>query len=309
VPQAKPNIVFILMDNLGWGELGVYGGGITRGAPTPKVDQLAAEGLRLTNFNVEAQCTPSRSAIMTGRFPIRSGTSAVPIGGGLDGLTQWEVTIGKVLSACGYATACFGKWHLGSTPGRLPNDQGFDEWYGIPRTTDEAFWPSAPAARDAGVEFMPIMEGRKGEAAREVAIYDLEQRRLIDAECTRRTIDFIKRSAAAAKPFYAYVPFTQVHFPTLPNPAFAGRTSHGDFADAVVEMDAHVGEILDAIDAAGVRTLAIQHRIFAAGLLHRRDDELLQLAEWLWADEARQDGEARPFDLGHEHANGSVRNR
>src|ERR1700747_3256733 len=88
--QKKPNIVFVLMDNLGYGELGVYGGGITRGAPTPRLDKLASEGTRLTNFNVEAQCTPSRSAIMTGRFAIRSGTHSIPIGGGLDGLTRWE---------------------------------------------------------------------------------------------------------------------------------------------------------------------------------------------------------------------------
>src|SRR4051812_9730186 len=88
-----PNIVFILMDNLGYGEVGVYGGGITRGAPTPRIDRLAAEGTRLTNFNVEAQFTPSRSAIMTGRFAIRSGTHSVPTGEGLEGLTQWEVTL------------------------------------------------------------------------------------------------------------------------------------------------------------------------------------------------------------------------
>jgi arylsulfatase A-like enzyme len=86
------------MDNLGYGEVGVYGGGITRGAPTPRIDRLAAEGMHLTNFNVEAQCTPSRSAIMTGRFAIRSGTHSTPIGEGLDGLTQWEVTIAELLS-------------------------------------------------------------------------------------------------------------------------------------------------------------------------------------------------------------------
>jgi arylsulfatase A-like enzyme len=170
-PQAgKPNFVFILMDNLGYGEVGVYGGGITRGALTPRIDQLAAEGMRLTNFNVAAQCTPSRSAIMTGRFSIRSGTHSVPIGGGLDGLTRWEVTIAEALSNAGYATGHFGKWHLGSAQGRLPNDQGFDEWYGIPRTTDEAFWPSEPAAKAAGVPFMHIMEGRKGEKSRELAV-------------------------------------------------------------------------------------------------------------------------------------------
>jgi arylsulfatase A-like enzyme len=112
--EAKtPNIVFILMDNLGYGELGCYGGGILRGAPTPRIDKLAIEGTRLLNFNVEAQCTPRRSAIMTGRFPIRSGTQSVPIGGVLDGLTQREVTVAKLLSGVGYATGHFGKWHLG----------------------------------------------------------------------------------------------------------------------------------------------------------------------------------------------------
>ena len=252
-PASKPNIVFLLMDNLGYGEVGCYGGGITRGAPTPRIDKLATEGTRLTNFNVEAQCSPSRSAIMTGRFSIRSGTHSVPIGGGLDGLTQWEVTIAETLSDAGYATAHFGKWHLGSEQGRLPNDQGFDEWYGIPRTTDEAFWPSDPVAKAMNIPFEHIMEGRKGEGSRELAVYDLEQRRLIDTEITRRTIDFMKRNAQANKPFYAYVPFTLVHLPTLPNPKFAGKTGFGDFPDALFEMDAHVGEILDAIDSLNIR--------------------------------------------------------
>jgi arylsulfatase len=249
----KPNIVFILMDNLGYGELGCYGGGILRGAPTPRIDKLATEGTRLLNFNVEAQCTPSRSAILTGRFSIRSGTHSVPIGGGPDGLTQWEVTIAELLSSVGYATGHFGKWHLGSDDGRLPNDQGFDEWFGIPRTTDEAFWPSAPQAKAAGITFTHIMEGRKGEKSHELAVYDLEQRRLIDSEITQRTVDFMKRKVQSGKPFYAYIPFTLVHFPTLPNPKFAGTTGYGDSADALSEMDAHVGEILDAIDALHIR--------------------------------------------------------
>jgi arylsulfatase A-like enzyme len=171
----KPNIVFILMDNLGYGEPGCYGGGVLRGAPTPRIDRLAVEGTRLTNFNVEAQCTPSRSAIMTGRFAIRSGTHSIPLGGGLEGLTQWEITVAETLSAAGYATGMFGKWHLGSEQGRLPNDQGFDEWYGIPRTTDESLWPGEPAAQAAGVAFEHIMEGRKGEKSRNIAVYDLEQ--------------------------------------------------------------------------------------------------------------------------------------
>ena len=129
--EQKPNIVFILTDNLGYGELGVYGGGILRGAPTPRLDKLAGEGLRLTNMNMEAQCTPSRSSILTGRFSMRSGTYAVPLGGVPEGLTQWEITIAQSLSNEGYATGMWGKWHLGSQDGRLPNDRGFDEWYGI----------------------------------------------------------------------------------------------------------------------------------------------------------------------------------
>ena len=138
----KPNIVFMLADNLGYGELGVYGGGILRGAATPRIDTLASEGMRLLNFNVEAQCTPSRSALITGRFAIRSGTYEVPVGGVPDGLTQWEITIAQLLSAQGYATGMWGKWHLGSAEARLADKWGFDEWYGIPRTYDEAMWPS-----------------------------------------------------------------------------------------------------------------------------------------------------------------------
>jgi arylsulfatase A-like enzyme len=237
--------------------LGVYGGGIIRGAPTPRLDKLASEGTQLTNFNVEAQCTPSRSAILTGRFAIRCGTHSVPLPGTPDGLTQWEVTLAKLLSGIGYATGHFGKWHLGSAEGRLPNDQGFDEWYGIPRTTDESMFPSQPGAKAAGIEFMHIMEGRKGEKSRELAVYDLEQRRLIDAEITRRTIDFMQRNVKAGKPFYAYVPYTLVHFPSLPNPKFAGKTGHGDFADTVAEIDANVGQLLDALDQLKIRDKTI----------------------------------------------------
>ena len=106
-------------------------------------------------------------------------------------------------------------------------------------------------AKAAGVDSSTSWRAARARRAASLQVYDLEQRRLIDAEITRRTIDFMKRSADAGKPFYAYVPFTLVHFPTLPNPNFAGRTGHGDFPDALAEMDAHVGEILDAIDELG----------------------------------------------------------
>jgi arylsulfatase A-like enzyme len=255
--QSKPNILFILVDNLGYGELGVYGGGATRGAPTPRIDKLASEGLRLTNMNMEAQCTPSRSSILTGRYAIRSGTHSVPFGGVADGLTQWEVTMAESLSAAGYATALNGKWHLGSQDGRLPNDQGFDEWYGIPRTTDEAMWPGSAGYSPSTMPPEQIMEGRKGEKSREVRTYDLEQRRLIDAEITRRSIAFMEHQSQARKPFFAFATLTQPHLPTLPNPAFVGKTGNGDWADMLAEMDHNVGEMLDAVDRLGIRDSTI----------------------------------------------------
>src|SRR5689334_14632719 len=178
---TKPNIVLILTDNLGYGELGVYGGGILRGAPTPRIDKLASEGMRLLNFNVEAQCTPSRSALMTGRYPIRSGTHTVPRGGVPEGLTLWEVTLAQLLSAQGYATGIWGKWHLGSAEARLPTNRGFDEWYGIPRTYSEVFWPELNDTHSLWpsvgskqgwdphlVPAEPIYEARRGEKLRKV---------------------------------------------------------------------------------------------------------------------------------------------
>ena len=263
--DKKPNIVFILVDNLGYGELGVYGGGILRGAPTPRIDKLASEGTRLLNFNVEAQCTPSRSALMTGRFSIRSGTYAVPIGGVADGLTLWEITIAELLSGQGYATGIWGKWHLGSAEERFPTHQGFDEWYGIPRTYDEAFWPSLNEAKGSWPSIgnkqgwnsniappEPIYEARKGEKARQVGELNLDTRRTIEAEITDRAVDFVKRNASAGKPFFAYVSSSMVHMPTLPNPEFVGKTGNGDWADCLAELDFRTGQILDAIKDAGI---------------------------------------------------------
>lgn len=252
VEPAKPNIVFLMADNLGYGEPGCYGGGILRGAPTPRIDRLATEGLRLLNCNVENQCTPSRSALMTGRFALRSGTMRVNRGGGPYGLTQWEITLPELLASNGYATGHFGKWHLGNIEGRYPTNQGFDEWYGIPNSTSVSPWTSSPGFDPKVAPIPYILEGKKGEKTKQVEVYDLKSRRQIDTEITRRTIDFMKRQTKAGKPFYAYVPFTQVHYPTLPHPDFAGKTGNGDFADSLAEMDHHVGQVLDAIKELGI---------------------------------------------------------
>ncbi len=250
--DTRPNIVFVLADNLGWGELGCYGGGILRGAPTPRIDALAAQGLRLTNFNVESDCVPTRSALMTGRHPIRTGALQSVPSGLPQGITPWEITLAQLLSSQGYATAIHGKWHLGDRPGRYPTDRGFDEWFGIPRTTNESMFTSTPGF-DAAVVPMPyVMQARHGETATNVAVYDLEFRRKIDAQLVERSIDFMQRQVAAKQPFFAYVPLTQLHYPTLPHHEFAGKTGAGDFADAMLEMDARVGQISDFIEKNGL---------------------------------------------------------
>jgi arylsulfatase len=248
-----PNIVLILADNLGWGELGCYGGGALRGAPTPRIDALASEGLRFTNFNVESDCVPTRSALMTGRHPIRTGALQSVPAGLPQGIIPWEITLAQLVAGRGYATACFGKWHLGDREGRYPKDRGFDEWYGIPRTTNESMFTSSPGFDPAVVPLPHVMEGRRGEPAKNLHVYDLEARRRIDSELTTRAIEFMHRQARAGKPFFVYVPLTQLHYPTLPHRDFSGRTGAGDFADAMAEMDFRVGQLSDAIDALGVR--------------------------------------------------------
>ena len=130
--QQKPNIVFILGDNIGYGDIGAYGGGELRGAPTPRIDRLASESLRLTQFLVEPSCTPSRAALMTGRYSIRSGLSLVAVPGTTFSLPAREITMAEMLRDAGYATAIFGKWHLGAQTYSQPQNKGFDEFYGIP---------------------------------------------------------------------------------------------------------------------------------------------------------------------------------
>jgi arylsulfatase A-like enzyme len=266
VSNGKPNIVFFWWDNFGWGELGCYGGGVLRGAATPRIDALAEQGLKLLNFNVEAQCTPSRSALLTGRHPIRSGTQSIPVTGGADGLVRWEVTIAQALSKAGYATGMWGKWHLGSDPEqRSPVDFGFDEAVWCPRTADETFWPSQsyfprgevtarPYAGETKVplDYQPIYSRKKGEKHETIAEYDFEFRAGFDRKITEWACDFMTRSKEAGKPFYLYLPYTQVHIPPIPDPEYAGKTKCGNWADILTQMDDFTGMVLDKLDELGV---------------------------------------------------------
>ncbi len=245
--QARPNILYILIDNWGWGDIGVQGGSI----PTPEIDQLAADGLRLTNFNVENQCTPTRSAIMTGRLPIRSGTHRVTYGQPY-GMAPWEFTLAELLNETGYDTALLGKWHLGDVEGRLPTDQGFDYWYGIRNTTDEAGYSSTPQYDPEIVPQPFIWEADAGSAPRKVAPFDLDSRRQIDREIIERAEAYLADPARAEAPFFLMTALTQIHPPLGTHPDFANVSGHGLYSDIITELDANIGRILAALDEAGL---------------------------------------------------------
>ncbi len=219
-------------------------------------DALAAEGLRLTNFNVEAQCTPSRSALLTGRYAIRSGNSTVAMGSGLPyGLTQWEYTMAEMFSDVGYTTAMYGKWHLGDREGRLPTDQGFDEWYGLPNSSNESSWPDnerIPKSVKDTMRDISVWEGRKGEKSVAVARFDLPMRAQIDAEVTKRAVEFIEREAGSDNPFFLYLPYTQTHQPRTPHSDFKGKSGNGTWGDLLMQVDSYAGEVLDALDSQGI---------------------------------------------------------
>jgi arylsulfatase A-like enzyme len=237
----RPNIVLIFPDNLGWGEVGAYGS--VRGNITPRIDKLAAEGIRLNNFNVEFSCTVSRAALMTGRYAVRTGATQA------GGITLWEVTLAEALKSIGYATGLFGKWHLGGDRPdgrREPTHQGFDEFYGIPRTSNEASTTIAQGQKTPGTSF--IWEGRAGQPTRNVKPFDVDTRRTVDREAADRGIAFMERSVKERRPFFFYFPMTHVHFPSLAHPDFVGKTGAGDIGDTMAEVDHNVGLVLDALD-------------------------------------------------------------
>jgi arylsulfatase A-like enzyme len=261
----RPNVVFMPGDNIGWGSLSCYGGTVK----TPRLDRLADEGIRLENYNTEAQCTPTRSAILTGRMPLRSGTYRVPLPGegGEYGMCPWEYTLADLFSDLGYRTACFGKWHIGKSPDRLPNAHGFDEWWGIPNSSDEASYTQHPLyPKDFPIPM--ILEGAKGRACEAVEKFDLTTRPFMYEWITERSIDFIARNAAAGTPFFLYASFTHIHPPLAVHPDFAGSSgSPGAVPNNLVELDHRSGQILDALDTFGVadNTIVVWSSDNAAG--------------------------------------------
>ncbi len=247
-PNGAPNILYVHIDNLGMGELGCYGGGILRGAETARLDRFAGEGLQLLNFAPEAQCTPTRSALLTGRYAIRSGNGSVQLPGLSGGLVAWEQTMGDILSEAGYATAIYGKWHVGDEPGRYPTDHGFDEWYGIPHSYDECLWPDDPFYDPDRDPMSYVVASTKGGPIDSLEQLTLQVRRDIDREYLTRADAFIRRSVAAETPFYVYFNHSMLHLPTVPRDEFKGKSGAGDWADCLLEMDADFGTLLDLLD-------------------------------------------------------------
>ena len=255
--QQRPNVVFILADNVGYGDLSPYGGGELRGYPTPNADRLAHEGLRLTQFLVEPSCTPSRSALMTGQYSIRNGLSLAAIPGTPNTLSANAYTMGQLFKGAGYATAIFGKWHLGSAPQSLPGAHGFDEFYGIPPDTswnDEmtvsliTMTHSFDAPESALIERGPwVMQQKVSGPLERVKPFTPEVRAEIDNDLTDRSIAFMRQQSAAGKPFFVYLPFSMGHFPNAPSKQFAGKSRIGQYGDKMMEGDFHVGQVLDAL--------------------------------------------------------------
>lgn len=252
--DVRPNIVFFQVDNIGLGELGCYGAGEMRGANTKRIDSFAIHALKLTHYIVEAQCTPTRSALLTGRYAVRSGTHTVNWTGKQGGLVAWERTLGDILSAAGYVAACIGKWHVGAENGRWPTDHGFDEFYGPAHSYDPCLWPDDPWYDPKRDPVAYMYEGRNGHRVEPRLDQQLtrELRRDVDKEYERRAFDFMRRAIARRRPFFLYHNHSMLHFPTIPRKEFIGKSRNGAFADCLLELDHDFGSLLDELERLGV---------------------------------------------------------
>ncbi|TKG96303.1 arylsulfatase [Puteibacter caeruleilacunae] len=236
--QQKPNIVILFADDLGYGDLGSYG---SKNIATPHLDRLAAQGTRFTNFYVAAaSCTPSRAALLTGCYPQRVGLPGVIDDRSNTGLSSAEFTIADVLKQHDYATGMFGKWHLGCRLEFMPNQHGFTEFYGIPYSMD--MWPFHPKPSH-NYPALPLYENET------VVEYNPDVNEMTTV-FTEKSVDFIERHKD--EPFFLYLPFSQPHVPLGVSSKFKGKSEYGLYGDAVMELDWSVGEVMKAIEAAGV---------------------------------------------------------
>jgi arylsulfatase len=254
VAPSRPNIILMVADNMGYMDPGCYGGGAVLGAPTPRMDQMAKEGLKLTSFYSETQCSPTRAALMTGRLPIRSGYTLATEPGVMAGLSPNETTIAELLSGAGYRTALFGKWHLGDINESEPQNMGFDEFFGILYHFNAYSQPERigydPSA-EVGNPIYAIVEASRGENLQVVEPLNLSNMAYVDEKCTDKALSFIENQTNSTEPFFMYVAFARTHFPSVQNPKWAGKSSNGPYGDGLMEMDSYVGAILDAVRQSG----------------------------------------------------------
>ncbi len=260
----RPNVLIILMDDVGWGDFGCYGGGAMAGAPTPNIDRLARDGLLLTSCYSEPSCTPSRASLMTGRLPMRHGLLIPPMYGMPGGL-HGEITLPQLLSEAGYRTQAVGKWHMGENVESQPQHVGFDDFYGFLSVSDmysewrdPYFFPEIVYSeersdwiRNAPFNkcFVHATRGSDVENVEEVTIPVLSA---LDDRWTQYSIDFIDRAAGQDEPWFLYHCTRGAHFDNYPAERFQGRSpAKHPYKDTLVELDDIVGRLVGALAASG----------------------------------------------------------
>jgi len=248
-PQRPPNVIIVFADDLGYADIGPFSERKPPGRPaTPNLDRMAAEGIRLTSFYVaQAVCSTSRAALLTGAYPNRIGITGALNHRAAHGINADESTIAEVLKTRGYATAIYGKWHLGHETPFLPRQHGFDEYLGLPYSND--MWPRHPQRGN----FFPDLPLIEGNAVRSL---DPDQSQLTRMYA-ERAVQFVERQRD--KPFFLYLAHAMPHVPLFASDRFTGTSGQGLYGDVIAEVDWSVGQVLDAVKRAGLdeRTLVI----------------------------------------------------
>ncbi|MEZ4776261.1 MAG: sulfatase-like hydrolase/transferase [Bacteroidia bacterium] len=234
-----PNVVIIFTDDQGYQDLGCFG---SPDILTPNIDKMAKEGARFSSFyTAQPVCSASRSALMTGCYPDRIGVHGAYMPFSKKALNLNEVTIAEMLKPLGYATACFGKWHLGDHPDYLPTKQGFDEYFGLPFSND--MWDKHPENKNHRFGKLPLIEG-------DSIITYLEDQSMLTTWYTEHAVDFINRKKD--EPFFLYVPHSMPHVPLFVSDKFKGKSARGLYGDVIMEIDWSVGQILQALKDNGL---------------------------------------------------------